>query len=662
MGMAARSMTMKDSLIAAAYAGRVEALPEPAFDYSIGWATDYSKLFRGEIFERGDINGLLRTATSSGRVLLCGRGGSGKTTVLRRIAIAAADLKMAVLFVDLRKWSATDEAAWHMLSSEATPRMDFLLGRFSDGPASVLELDWLSPNDGKLFILDGLNEVPFDYGNEIIAAADEIVALLINASVIASDRLVRRPIRAKRWRFALVESLNQNSIRKAWSDANRNISALDGASASQKALLNSPFFLDEAIKDGLSGATRVASLRKFFTKHASLSDPELLSAAQAAYFAYSKYRARTFLLADFERIAGSTVVEKLLQSNVLISEVHRSYFRHHLHHDFLASKHLAENPTIWNHDAFNVVTLNASSFDAIGLALGQVGTSRADQFVRKIYDWNPYAAAYALSPEEGQIEALISREMEHAILCMLAERRWDPILATVQRTEDALSVIPTPDARLYLSALSLREVVEIVSSVQSSVKWFERWRALFTHLSGPASPDEVSLISDVDGILGWTVANVLKRLRLAPAQQRDLRAKANNEAVAVRWRVAHVLGAFPSQANFRLLRTFLADDADEWVRYGAIRSLVEMAARAQNDLRQSIFGFLAKNVRLLRSRPRVLDEFARAVVVRPEVAPHGWTAAVELVIDRLLDHSANVSELDRWARLSANLREIYGSD
>jgi hypothetical protein len=662
MVMAARPMTLKESLIAAASDLRVDALPKPPFEYSIGWAKDYSTLFRNDVMRRGDIDDLLKTASRFGRVMLCGRGGSGKTTVLRRLAIAAAERSLVPILIDLRRWSFLDEQNWRLLSNEASPRMDFLLSHFGKGLASVQELDLLSTKETKILILDGINEVPFNCGNEIIATVDETVAVLVNACALVSDRLIRRPIRSRRWAFALVEPLSREAIKKAWSEANRSISVLEKASAAEVSLLDTPFFLDEAIRDGLSGASPADSLRKFFVTHSSLSDGELQLAARAAYEAYREYRSRTFSLKDFEKISGNKTAQKLRESNVLICKGDQCYFRHHLHHDFLAAFHLAKNQTIWNHDAFNIVTLNGSSFDAIGLTLAQVGSSIADDFVRKIYDWNPYAAAYALSPDEEGVGNIISAEMEHVILCMLAERRWDPVLATVERAEDALSIFPTPDARRYLSASDLSEVAKIVSAVQSDEEWFQTWRKLFIRLSGSATSDEINLISDEDGVFGWTAANVLKRLKLTSVQQKILREKAKKGTVAVRWRVAHVLGAFPGDTNFALLKRLVTQDPDEWVRYGSIRSIVEMAARAPKQLRNRIFLFLGESAGLLKSRRRVLDEFARAVLLRPDCVPANWSIAVGRVVRELLHHSDDVSQLDRWARLLASLRETYASN
>ena len=165
-----------------------------------------------------------------------------------------------------------------------------------------------------------------------------MASVIADASVIVSDRLVRRPLREARWNFASLEPLTAAAVKRAWAAAHRKASELLKATPQQKLLLDSPFFLDEAIKDGRP-APRAASLYRFFERHCSLSPPEILAAARAAFEMYSRFRARTFQLADFKQIAGARVANKLLHADVLVANDadDTAYFNHHLHHDFLAS-------------------------------------------------------------------------------------------------------------------------------------------------------------------------------------------------------------------------------------------------------------------------------------------------------------------------------------
>src|SRR6185369_16186165 len=102
------------------------------------------------------------------------------------------------------------------------------------------------------------------------------------------------------------------------------------------------------------------------------------------------------------------------------------------------------------------------------------------------------------------------------------------------------------------------------------------------------SDDDLAAIEHEDSLIGWTVANVAKRTTISESQAAMLRRLLQNaEDPIVRWRAAHVLGAHPSEDNVTALLDAL-NDPYHWVRYGAVRSLIELAARS-SDLRPRIF-------------------------------------------------------------------------
>jgi hypothetical protein len=122
-----------------------------------------------------------------------------------------------------------------------------------------------------------------------------------------------------------------------------------------------------------------------------------------------------------------------------------------------------------------------------------------------------------------------------------------------------------------------------------------------------------------------------------------------------------VLGAFPDHKNVEFLLKLLASDKDDWVRYGAIRSIIEMAAKASPKLRREIFDWLSQHARLLTEKRRVLEEFSRTVIIDPKRAPKDWIQSLTPVIVSLMDQSSDVSSLDEWATLLQKLRATYGA-
>ena len=170
------------------------------------------------------------------------------------------------------------------------------------------------------------------------------------------------------------------------------------------------------------------------------------------------------------------------------------------------------------------------------------------------------------------------------MLAMLANRRFDLQKNTATRAADALAISPSPAARELLSAPDREAVIARVARAPYAEPWFVGWRDVFTIPVGAPAPDQlVQQILEPDSVIGWTAANVVKHLTVDDARQASLRDEATNESPTVRWRVAHALGAFPSPANAAILFTLLTD-ADEWVRFGATRSLVELRALAPDSV------------------------------------------------------------------------------
>ncbi len=244
--------------------------------------------------------------------------------------------------------------------------------------------------------------------------------------------------------------------------------------------------------------------------------------------------------------------------------------------------------------------------------------------------------------------------METALLAMLAERRWDLIRATAERVTDALRLFPPGLAGRFLEVASLTELVDLVSTTVFTSPEFEQWRRLFTTRPDAEAADEmVELITDADSVTGWTVANVLKRARLNSSQQAQLRTLLNEASDAtIRWRVAHALGAHPSLETLEVLLAALSDP-DQWVRYGAIRSLVEGAARDE-AVRRSVFDRLADRVVSLIGDERTLEELERSLLLTKP--PEDWGEAVEPVLEKLWATSETLDQQDRWRRVAYDVQ------
>jgi len=274
---------------------------------------------------------------------------------------------------------------------------------------------------------------------------------------------------------------------------------------------------------------------------------------------------------------------------------------------------------------------------------------QADKLVRLVYDWNYYGAAYAL------VDGCVSEETRVVVLAMLADKRWDIVKATATQVSDALQLDRSQVASQLLAAKDRAEVFRVVRAVSSNQRWFVDWVVLFT------TPDATRLAaSAVDGlraedsIMSWTLANVLRRCQLDDAGVETLIAVSQDTSPVVRWRAVHALGALPDQKSIEALQPRLDASEDRWVRYGAVRSMVEVAAGASNlGLREAALAVLTDELQRGDFDESMLRELGRALDVDPQ--PAGWPLSVAPLIQQLIGLSESLAEQEKWGRLMATI-------
>jgi hypothetical protein len=122
----------------------------------------------------------------------------------------------------------------------------------------------------------------------------------------------------------------------------------------------------------------------------------------------------------------------------------------------------------------------------------------------------------------------------------------------------------------------------------------------------------------------------------------------------IRWRAAHALGAWPSDPVVGGLRHALLND-ERWVRYGAVRSLIDLAAAADAEARdEQLRWFIDHLDRIKSMSEQVVDELERALVRVPP--PNGWVSSAGNLVEALYASEETEHRRDRWRRLAARLR------
>jgi hypothetical protein len=630
-------------------AARMDALPSglrvpaPPFEFDLSVGVDYARALAGTQGESLSEDQLVVAARARGRALVLGNGGSGKTSLMGRLWRDAKAAGRFATWIDLRAWRQSLDASGDWPQDDDR-RAEILLERLATPSVSQAELDLANAAAMPLILIDGINEVPNDIAETLVVTADFLASRHPNATVIVTDRLVRRSSIDDRWLLIRLVAAHE-----------------PGQPASDDALLRNAFFLNKRINAAVQGESASEVVESYLTQHATLTPSEVRAAARAAAAAYAQY-ARSFQLEDFRKIAGADTVVKLRQAGALVVDVvdeSEAIFEHHLIHDVLAATWLAGEPDEWRATRFDQVTFKASSFDALALTLERIADpSSVDLFIRRVYDWNYYGAAYTLARAQQLGQVRVSATMHVALLAMLAERRWDPVVATVNRVEDALRMVGGPLADRLLDAGSPQEVREVVAREPGGDPLLQRWRALFLRDDNqPVEPQLIAALDDDESLIGWTAANVLRRSRRSSVDEREVIARlAGASPPVVRWRSAHVLGGWSTPEGHEALRHAILHEPDDWVRYGAIRSLVDNAA-SDAEHRDALLGWMRDSLDALRDGPpQVLVELERSLLRRPE--PFGWRTAVSPLIEDAYATATDEDEVRRWERLARQLRDV----
>jgi len=645
---------LRDKIAANAKAKSLEFIGGlgPTIEVKVAPCEGYSAILRGEHLADFGMDELIALALRRGRVIVCGRGASGKSALLHRLIVRAAELGIAPFFVDLSRWDQAATEDWQNVKETPRDALDFLLMRFGSSKYDVTDAEFLPSAVEKLFLLDGLNETPGSTADEILGACDQIASMMVAASFIVSDRIVRRSLDSEsRWRFAMPLPVSPTEVGRLLRDKQVPTGA--------EVLLSSPFFLDKAITGELR-TSPLGTIKELVENRGKLDLEGSLVASEAAYRAYEIDRSRTFDVARFADLGRSDVAETLLSGGILLrAGTNRVAFMHHWVHDYLASKFVIGKPELWNfnnrHRVLDILTFGANSFDAIAFALELSTGGVSGEFLQAVYDWNPYAAGYALA--EAKIGSdHVPDDIKLIILAMLAEKRFDRHFLSARRASDALDLLSDPAAKSMRAVGSLDGLIDLVSAVELPSETFLKWREVFTLKQDQIALDEIvqSLALD-NSMIGWTAANVLKRLKLTDAQVAALVTAARHERPVVRWRSVHAMGGFAVERFVGELFDRLTQESDENVRYGAIRSLAEIASRDAKLLPAIVDGII-KNLDAVSSSLKVRGELTRAVFLSEGCAPPNWSEEISRVFYALMERAGDTTEVERWSKLASRLR------
>lgn len=605
------------------------------------------------------------------RVILRGSAGSGKSVVVRKLTDLVLENGDSIpVILNLKNREKLDLEKLRRLEEnreDFNAKLDVLLGVSIADLHTSMFLEFPTQTS-KLIIADGLNEVSAGLYHEdvvrlLVNTLDEYLRLTAdkNTSVVITDRMTPRGFLGDRWKVFNVDPLDADEVGHKINDK-FGAGTFESLSERAQSLLKSPYFLDKALGSRSPElGSRAKAIESFFKEHTGLDNATLDVVAQAAFAIYRTYNSLTFEEESFRQATGEESFEKLLDAGDLVkSGENNLHFDHQLKHDYLAARYLSKaNQQNWEWSSFDAVSFRSNSFESLSMVLSQLSAkSRADEFLKRVYDWNWVGAVICMAEAAKIEERVHSEEMQIAILCVVAEKLFDKILPTRRRTRNTLSTFPDRIATTLRDAPNIDEVFRVANELLSKEQWFLDWRSLFTRVEiAPLVEGEINMINSKDSILGWTASNVIKRFRLNELNLAQLRTVYNTSdeetphQVTVRWRTVHALGYFGTKESVQLLLQALDQDQYHWARYGTARSLVEIAARTDDtEMSKVVIEELIKRVNSgsLTRWVRVMEEIGNALFyidARPN-----WKDEVSPLLQSLLDSQQSEPDRERWQK------------
>ena len=659
----------------------------PSFD-------ELEKLHRGGtgVHETLSPSDLLAKYQSGGALLIKAPGGFGKSFYLLRMIRAAVDEGMVPFFLDLRGnelrlIGGPDEDSCDELFKK-TSRRAVQWPVFRKARDKAL---------GIFVAVDGLNEaltpdaIERTLGYMVKEFSDRLV-------LVVTDRMSERPLQF-RTQLCTVLPLSPTVVATRLPNL-----GLDLLGDNFKKLLSIPFFL--ALYQKIVGSERAADARPLFRTRSEMlfayfalcEDSQIgtddmqkagerivANLAPVAFEGYRKGGVRMdahWLSDELKKI--EIAQDKLLTSGLLVNQPQNTLaFSHQLFHDFLAGHYLAtrndpqtDGPAApsWSSANFDIATLKAKSFDALEFAVELI-PDRADAFVVEVYDWNYQAAIHLilkLAAEDTTPEADRARALRDALIAVNSEKRFDAF----QHTRDNADKRATSIAQIHLSPFndsslaSLSALREVVREKYQYSGDYQTWKRMFLLTEKP-KPGDWALLQ-ASPLIAWTAANAFRR----SLNDGDLlidylcglydalyaRHRLTDAAIGARWQIVHILGAADAENIVEKLFDAVKLEAPvpqtQWVQYGAVRSLVEIAARrADAKLANMILERLTVAMgQTIGADSRTFGELRDVAI---PAAPHPWWAtSYSAVLKKGAELALTPEDRDQWTKRLATLMQF----
>jgi hypothetical protein len=261
--------------------------------------------------------------------------------------------------------------------------------------------------------------------------------------------------------------------------------------------------------------------------------------------------------------------------------------------------------------------------------------------------------------------------LRDALIAVNCEKRFDPFQHTRNAATKRAAWIAQFQQSPYNDAAiaSLEALRERVNANYQYSGDYQIWKRMFL-LADRATPHDWALLQ-ASPLISWTAANAFRRV----LQQDDplldylcglydalfTRHPLADAAIGARWRIVHILGAASGDNIVEKLFDAVEREArarqTQWVQYGAVRSLVEIAARRTeaklgNAILEKLIAMMGQTIGADSSTFGELRD-----VAIPADRPRWWATSYSAVLKKGAELACTPEDRDLWeARLVALMK------
>lgn len=575
-------------------------------------------------------------------------GGFGKTSFLAQTSILFLQQQIPVYWLELKKitqgFNVDGKLSFPKLFNQTTIIHSY--DHFRKQLQSKNEL---------VLIIDGINEI---YENILLALSDMVDGLCRKYKglrVFLSIRQIPNGFskELKVSNYATIDLLKSTEV-----DEFLNHKFIKSSSRNQ--ILRIPFFLDiymqlstpVEMKKG-----RTLLFRKYFSVFVGLTLVETENLSRICYFSYEKNKSIN-ISKDYFHGEYNEILDKLSKAGIIdtMEDIDSSVvrFKHQLYHDYLVGVYIAKEGQRCNHEIFDHCTFRAKNIEPLSFAIELIDEKDAESFLIAIYDWNYRSISECLAQlKVFNYDLKLSNDMAFVLQVKNAEKLLDIFEETISSAYINFKQLNYNIGIALDKLKDFKEIDKCIETYNPSASLFKEWKALYLIISNDQINHKSWNLYKSNPIISWTFSNIIKRISLSYVQQMELRALFYfSEDASVQWKIVHSIGAYDSKENVTLLVEALKGSENVWVKYGAIRSLLEIAYNSI-QLRNEIFAWLHDNMNVLTNEI-VINEIRKSLLIR-NANKEWYCKAIEFAQGIYDNYSFSHVEKDLWEIL---LKEI----